>query len=452
MSSPFNVTPIDLERLEPNLAVDLFRKLLWAEATAKRIPKNKIDIPFTINDNDDGGIDASVNGNVKDDHGLIKNGITRYQIKTGKIQLHQPNKIKSILFNEKNGKFTLKPRIESTLNDGILVIVLFGTDKDEKTNDEIKNSFKMVLADVFGNRYDNSKIEIIKQNAIIGLLFPYIALCLQVKGHVGDFYTHKEWKKFSDMAHVYKKNKKQQQKITTFRKDLLNSKKPVNIRVTGEPGIGKTRFVLEATDTDQLAPFVVYLEDPSKLSADLLSMCIREDVSTILIVDECDSHSQKNIWNKIKSKSPSLKLVTIFNEPDESDGAASSMEPEPLGSLQTADILEDYGIPKKKISKWVLFCMPSPRAAHIMGKNLKENNDLLDSDDSVDVWNRYIAGTSQMNSDEFKKRKEVLLWNQSRLKKFVNGLMGIQIHVLHTLQFLPLLTLALLTVLRTGYL
>ena len=28
---------------------------------------------------------------------------------------------------------------------------------------------------------------------------------------------------------------------------------------------------------------------------------------------------------------------------------------------------------------------------HIIGKNLKENSDLLDSDDVVEVWNRYIG-------------------------------------------------------------
>ena len=77
------------------------------------------------------------------------------------------------------------------------------------------------------------------------MLQPYLALRLQIRGITGDFHTHEEWKELSDMEHEYKKNEKQQQKIESFRKTLLNSEESINIRVIGEPGIGKTKFVLE---------------------------------------------------------------------------------------------------------------------------------------------------------------------------------------------------------------
>ena len=164
MVSPFEITPFDLEQLDPGSAVNLFRKLLWAEAATKGVSKNKIDVPFVINE-DDGGIDASVNAAVEDNEGLIKNGITRYQIKTGEFRISQPSKVKAILFNKKNGKFILKPRVQYALDHGTLVIILFGSDKAEKTENEIINLFKKILRDEFEDRYDNPKIEIIKQNS-----------------------------------------------------------------------------------------------------------------------------------------------------------------------------------------------------------------------------------------------------------------------------------------------
>ena len=71
MTSIFDVTPDDLSTLTESAAVDVFRELLWAEATAMGIGKDLINVPSAINVAD-GGIDAEVDiHNAEGGQGLI---------------------------------------------------------------------------------------------------------------------------------------------------------------------------------------------------------------------------------------------------------------------------------------------------------------------------------------------------------------------------------------------
>ena len=130
MDTIFTVQNKDLERLSPQEAVDFFRELLWAEAAILGIGKNLINVPSAITVAD-GGIDAEVQDvQVSGGQGIIKQGLTRYQIKTGNFSLSNDRDIKSIIF--RNRTDDLKPRVKSCLdNNGTLVVVLFGWDNPE---------------------------------------------------------------------------------------------------------------------------------------------------------------------------------------------------------------------------------------------------------------------------------------------------------------------------------
>ena len=415
----FEVRPDDLGRLDPAGSVNLFRKLIWAEATTLGIPKNKIDVPSAIND-DDGGVDASVSSTITNE-GLIKNGLTCYQIKTGPFSLsvNASDEIKKFLFTKRENNYVLKPKIKYCFdNDGTFVLVLFGSDRAERELDQIISTFKEKLMEECGDAYKNAKIEVLKQNQIIGFLEPYVSLRLSILGMTGEFYSHNEWKKFDDMFHQFKQNKKLQEQLQKFQDELQKSDSSKDIRVIGEPGMGKTRFVLEAMDTEHLAPLVVYVENPDALHHEnFLTQCIKYANSLILVVDECDSSTHKKIWNKIKYNNSKIKLITISNEFDPDPSLVRLIELEGLGDDEIKAILKDYDVPSDKISQCVSFCRPSPRAAHSIGYNFKYHQSLLNSSNVVDMCDCYIAGRTQINSEEFEKRKTVLMWI-SLFKKF----------------------------------
>ena len=112
----FTLSTEDLGRLGSTEAVDAFRELLWAEATALSIAKNLIDVPGSITARD-GGIDAKVEGvAVAVGQGIIKAGTTCYQIKAGEFRPTQPANIAKILCRPSPNNHELQPTVKTCLD------------------------------------------------------------------------------------------------------------------------------------------------------------------------------------------------------------------------------------------------------------------------------------------------------------------------------------------------
>ncbi len=420
MPLPFEVKQEHLQNLGPERSVDLIRYMVWSDATASGIGKNLINIPTAITVKD-GGIDGEVNGADKDGkYGIIKKGITRYQIKSGKFSCKESD-IKSILC--KKGTNELNNRMKSCLDkDGTLVIVFTGWDDSDVTDDYVLNKFREILQSI-SDKYKTSKIEIWRQNTIIGFLENFPSLRLYVLGiRDRSFCLHEEWANFSDMKPTLHLGEPQERFIRDFREDLRADNRPTHIRTLGEPGIGKTKLVLEATNTDDLKPITIYLEDPEKIDGmDFLNRIsgIDSESNIILVVDECDFKSQARIWNRLEHKSPKIKLVTIFNEFDDSSGTTLRRDVPELDDEAIGEILHyEYKVDRYELEKWIDMCKPSPRAAHIIGRNLQENpEDILKSPDTVPVWDRYVADRLTLGSVDFEERRIILCWI-SLFKKF----------------------------------
>lgn len=400
----------DLSALAPKQGVLLFRELLSAEAGISGIPKSCVSVPGEIFE-PDGGIDAEVKDSPADSkQGIIKTGLTSYQIKTGKSDLNKPATIKDILFKKKSKE--LKPEVRKCLdNSGALTIVHFGWDgpqsKIRKAITEIKKQVTTV-----GKRYKNARISIAPQNQIITLLGSYPSLALRVNGNAGAmFSTHQGWASEAEMKRRYMPAPDQSSKMVTIQAELRKADQPVHVHVVGEPGAGKTRLVLEATKEDDLRPLVIYCDGAHKiLTSQLLNILTRDDSSffAILVVDECDAETRTRLWNKLQHYSPRIKLVTIYNESTDVSGI-TYIETAPLEEDQITAIIESYGVPDIEARRWAESCGGSPRVAHVIGENLKSNPaDILKAPSTVDVWNRFIAGGDTPGSEKVEERRIVL--------------------------------------------
>ena len=74
MSGLLFVQSEDLQRLTPDMAVEFFRRLLWAEARSLGIASNLINVPSAISVGD-GGVDAEVrDAPIMSGHGIIQAG------------------------------------------------------------------------------------------------------------------------------------------------------------------------------------------------------------------------------------------------------------------------------------------------------------------------------------------------------------------------------------------
>ncbi len=407
----FTVKNEDLGRLGSQKAVDFFRELVWAEATALGIGKNLINVPSAITVAD-GGIDAEVkNVDISGGQGLIKKGLTRYQIKSGEFSLRSDRHIKDILFKSVSNQ--LKPRIKSCLDrNGTLIIVLFGSDNPERKDDQVKEKFRKKLIDIDQN-YSKAKIEIFWQNKLIGFLQNYPSLALKVTGRGQvKFQTHKSWSKEAEMSREFKAGKTQKDFIFNLQNELRKNEEAIHLRISGESGIGKTRLALEATRIEDLESLIIYCENSRDFrNSNLMNELLKEDnhFFLVLVIDECDSDNSSNIWNKFKHQGQRIKIISIYSDFEETSGNISYFEVPSLGNDEISGIIQGHNIPKDQADKYVEYCGGSPRVAHVLGQNLINNpEDLLKSPDTVKIWDRYIVGSEDPNSLKVIQRRLVL--------------------------------------------
>lgn len=117
----------------------------------------------------------------------------------------------------------------------------------------------------------------------------------------------------------------------------------------------------------------------------------------IIIIDDCDIREQARIWSELKG-SNAARLVTIHSEDVGCGPDCVHMPVPPLADAQVREILSTYAGAEPDLGAWCEYCRASPRAAHVVGSNLKHGPDnMLRSPNTVAVWRRYISGQNGLD-------------------------------------------------------
>lgn len=398
----FSVDSRILSDLNAEAATISFRDLLWCEARRVGLSPHKVVISLKT-DVADGGIDARVDGSATTDSVLTK-GLTYFQIKAGLgFKPWLTGALKKELFGSSTAtpkRDRLAPGIrECFRNRGRYVLVSFGHDLLPKQHLVAKKTLNELLR---ACGYPKPAVEVLGQGQLIGLFsaFPSLALGLLGKGNVS-FITVDEWKARADMTQPLQLSDAQEHVIEQIRDGLCGTQHK-HIRLIGEPGLGKTRLVLEAVSTEDLAPMVLYVPHAEEFQrGQLFNELLRKDTpeNAILVIDECSERERASIWNAFRHKT-GMHLVTIDHGPEQSrDEAMLVLDLPRLPDEQIRAILASY-LPKgTDPSHWVSWCEGSPRVAHAVGENLKLNpDDLLKPPATVPIWERFIAGYEKLDS------------------------------------------------------
>lgn len=408
MDTIFTVREEELGRLSPEEAVEFFHDLLLADANTLGIGKNLINVPSAITVAD-GGIDAEVRDvSVCGGQGIIDQGLNRYQIKTGTFSPSEDRHIREILF--KDGSTELKTRVKTCLDKGgRLIIVLFGWDNPDTTDNQVAEKFREKLSSI-DKTYSNANIEVWRQNVIIGFLKPYPSLVLQLKG-IGDlpFDTHKSWSQNGDMGEPLVASPDYYKKAESIQEALRSTDQARHIRIIAEAGAGKTRFVLEATGTQDIAPLVVYTKADAFIRSSLLTYIRRDDNTfrVIVVVDECSQQQRIELWNLLRNRGSRIKLITIYNEIEIMDSGIDYPAIPKLSADEIKQIIATHGVPGDQVNRWAQLAGNSPRFAHMIGTNLHNYpDDVLREVEGI--YDRIIAGYEDPNSEEARKRRLVL--------------------------------------------
>ena len=410
--SIFAPHPSELGQLDSKQGTSLFLRLLRCEAIANGLsPK---DVVLSSNTNaPDGGIDAKVDNSPKS-NGFLAKGGTYYQIKTGSgFKPWQIGDLKKELFGKSNAASSrerLGHAVKTCLEqNGAYTLVTLGHDLLPHQHDAAVTRLTE-LFQICG--YAQPKVAIYGQGQITGELDRYPSLCLALLGlDDGGFQSIEAWKGSPQMEGVLQLGSEQEKLIKEIRA-ALQENAVQHIRVIGEPGIGKTRLVLEAVLSDDIASSIVYVPSgeefqKSKLFKELLKP--DRHYSVTLVIDDCDNRDRTSIWRALKGRSE-IKLITIDHGPDEThDRAMRTYHCPRLADEQIKNILFGYLQQNADLHNWAGWCSGSPRVAHVVGENLKSNPDhVLKSPADVPIWDLFIVGHKEMGSPEAEQHRLVL--------------------------------------------
>jgi hypothetical protein len=432
LRSFFDVTPVELGQLGSEPAVAVLREMLWAEVNNLGIPISNTDIPFAVTTSD-GGIDAVVYGTPKGPgNGLIFPPRTSYQVKTGDFTLNatNPGQIEKLLISPTaiaarkktkvgiNGKShkpeNISTRVRECLDSGgTFVAMFFGNDGIDTEENATENAIRDFLADI-DPKYADAKIKVWRQSRICGLLRYFPAVSLQIKNLSGfQLLSHNQWADRLEMLEEFILAPDQQKVIDSLRSAIRDdSQSPIHVRLIGEPGIGKTRLILETFRTDDLKSLVLYADKATKVDGQVTSAIYHaKHARIILVVDECGPDSRSDLVRNFAPQAPMLKVVSIYQDRDEADGASEYrlFNVPPLPDPEIEQILKTYGVDPAVTAGWAALCEGSPRVAHVIGRNLREHpEDPLRSDGTAQIWVRYLAADVESHTEEYRQRHLVL--------------------------------------------
>ena len=375
LDSIFTVRNDRLGLLNEHTAVDFFKKLLWAEARRVGIEISKIYVSSVIHATD-GGVDAAVDdAHITTSSGIIKPGKTSYQIKSGKsFNPWQKAVIEETLFGTKTpDRKNLGKSIRACLDsEGTYILVCTGIDLNESQRENSVRHLKDCLKQ---SGYSDPAVEAWSQNNLTGFLEFFPSLAFQLNGYEGaHFQTHDSWSQNGDMQVPFVQGQSQEELIAKIQNELWRNEAAIHVRVLGEPGIGKTKLVLEATKTDDLSPLVIYCSALQFRKSDLMNNLLRSDnhFSAVLVIDECDPHNRFEIWDRLGNRGPRIKLVTIYNDYDRlPEDDILPLEISRLEDVQIRAIIQGYEISSEQADRYLGFCDGSPRMAHHVGRTLE---------------------------------------------------------------------------------
>ncbi|MDB5319217.1 MAG: hypothetical protein JWN40_848, partial [Phycisphaerales bacterium] len=384
------------------------------------IPVSSITITMRV-DVADGGVDADVAPNpLRPNDDLLVAGNTSYQLKAGASAAPWQKAWVAKELRGASGKAALGKSVRRCLDrKGRYVLVCFGNDPTGaqrlKAIENLRNIFRTC-------GYKSFRVDVWGQSTLAALIdpFPSIRLSLSDRAEL-PFLTVEDWLLDAQMKKPLHLGKAQTELVNQIRQ-MLRGTEVRHIRLIGEPGLGKTRLLLEALSPTDLAPAVLYVRHPEDLErAGLFSRILRaDDVSTmILVVDDCAEKERASIWTALRSRSDRIRLVTLDHGPEtSSDEWMRVVDCPALDRDQIRSILAEYVKGNQDSDRWADFCSGSPRVAHAVGENLRRNpEDILKSPAEVPIWERFIHGNSKSGSTEA-QQKEVVLRHIALFQRF----------------------------------
>ncbi|WP_343623520.1 hypothetical protein [Roseateles puraquae] len=429
-AGPFDVRTEDLKQIDAGHAVDLFRQLLVIEAAKVGVPITAVNVPADIN-TADGGIDAEIS-NLSGQAlpaGLVFEGLTYYQIKTGKFSASIPSEIRSLLVQPKHAagkevptKDQLQPRVRACFDKGgTFVVVLFGAElvntEENHGVQEITEFMKAVDA-----AYASVPVKIFRANQLcsaIKVIAPGIALRLnRIGGHDTTFFHDLEFLGESCDLEVddYQATEQLDKLTQQITQAIDGAGEFRHVRVLGDAGSGKTHLIYRALSASKLGGCALYCPEPEgAVGSGPLNELIRMSAKTtvILFADDCDLETADALTALFRRKATKMLLITADKvaEPSTAHANVELVDLPRLAPPVVAEIFKGYGVPAEDAEWLAALCEGSPRAAHKLGQYMNAHPEEQPTQHLAHLdmyWDRIVCAPNKVTSAEGQDKLTVL--------------------------------------------
>ena len=408
-STVFEVVVRQLQAMDSGEAVEAFRNLLWCELRRVNVPSS--DVRLGTKEIADHGIDAAVQSSERLELSdtFLEGGENHFQIKAGESwKPWQPSfATKELLGKNK----LLGSAVENCLTlGGKYILVCFGNDL---TPDQRKSAIQNIEKVFSDEGFANANVDVWGQQELLGHLqrFPFLSLQLAGRDRF-QFLSWSGWQCSNEMSNQLEIGEEQDRLCKEIRQ-MVRDESVCHLRIVGEPGLGKSRLVLESLAEDGLSQLVVYVphaEDfqNSRLYHDILHP--DADYCLILVLDECRPKECKEIWDRLSNHSDRCMVISLDHDSYyPNDERFVQLECPRLEDEKIEKIIDAYTGQGGSGRRWSELCSGVPRVAHAIGQNLKTNpNDLLKSPSMNLIWERFISGYRSAESQEAKAKLVVL--------------------------------------------
>ncbi|NIT99405.1 MAG: hypothetical protein GWN01_00190, partial [Nitrosopumilaceae archaeon] len=307
----------------------------------------------------------------------------------------------------------IKPEIKRLLDDGgIYILVLFA-----ELTKKLRTKRKKALKEEFSRLGYSNEFRIYSANQLANFSESFPALVAWFRGYGSECLPYSSWSEYQEIIRpkkfIFDEDRKKwmeeiQQKLRNANDDY------VIYRITGLSGIGKTRFVYETLSANDLKHRVIYVKaEHFRLSNIYTSLQNDPNISTILVIDECDLNQHDEFVRSFSGKGSRVCLFTLSYERGKVPPPSMSYHLEPLSVEKISEIVktEKPDLPDNLVDRISKFADGYPRIATLLIDSYPLGDASSEefwniSDDAL--MNRLIGGKQEIYLPDFKLTKKVL--------------------------------------------
>ncbi|HEX4422947.1 MAG TPA: hypothetical protein VH165_33755 [Kofleriaceae bacterium] len=346
-------------------------KLLRAEAYRAGADVTKVIVNAEVKAGDDGA-DATTPGGAKDNPWL-SNVETCWQLKAGNAG--QPKKLK--------GEVTKPIPIEILRNGGRFVVVASGAVDGAKGIAERK---RQLVSDAKKAKLPTDKIEVFTCESLTTWINEHVAIAAELVGLPGGFATLQKWAQDPRHADPWVSSPALEGQLAHVRAIIAFDRPSTrqHLHVFGKPGIGKTRFVLEACHNATWSQSVLYV--PQWAEADIGNLLAAVDRSgnnrLVLVVDEVPPEQVGSLAFHASSRPEHMRVISIGHHAPPDDATTEHLEVHRLDDEAMSILIgaSHPDMPAEHVDYVVAFADGYTRLARMAAKAVDEEPDLQTTD------------------------------------------------------------------------